>query len=211
MTAATFGDERLPARFWAKARETESGCWEWTGHRKRDGYGQFGGRQLAHRVAFAALVGDLPPYVPGGLQLDHLCRNRACVNPAHLELVSHRENTLRGESVAARWAARDVCERGHRLTLPDGSRNVAAGGNCGDCNRERCAAHDAAVRAAFTALGITRRAYCARFGSSRTVAEDIAARIAAGVLPAVILAGADAAIAATEAELEGQLDLFKAS
>lgn len=82
-------------RFWAKVSPPNgAGCWLWTATLVR-GYGQFGigsRRQYAHRVAYELLVGP----VPEGLQLDHLCRTPACVNPAHLDPVTCRENLLRG-------------------------------------------------------------------------------------------------------------------
>lgn len=73
-----------------------------------------GGRRravLAHRLAYEILVGP----VPAGLTLDHLCRNRACMNPAHLEPVTMRANVLRGEAPAARQARRTHCRHGHPL------------------------------------------------------------------------------------------------
>lgn len=104
-------------RFWSKVEKTENGCWHWRGA-LRNGYGVINagghnGRTLyAHRVAYEALVGQ----IPAELQLDHLCRNRACCNPAHLEPVTQRENILRGTSVAARFAERTHCEKGHAFT-----------------------------------------------------------------------------------------------
>lgn len=86
-----FGNPRLPTRFWAKC-ELIHGCWIWTAGRQKNGYGKFGanGRcRLAHRVAFEALVGET------ALPLDHTCRNRARVNPAHLEAVSTATNNRR--------------------------------------------------------------------------------------------------------------------
>jgi hypothetical protein len=72
-------------------------CWEWTGSLMTDGYGQkcHGGRYVAaHRLVYEALVGP----VPEGLELDHLCGNPSCVNPDHLEPVTHQENMRRGRN-----------------------------------------------------------------------------------------------------------------
>lgn len=88
-------------------------CWEWTGNRTPSGYGTFyptrTTKRLAHRVAYELFVGP----IPDGLELDHLCRNRACVRPEHLEPVSHRENTLRGDAPPARNAKKTACSNGH--------------------------------------------------------------------------------------------------
>ena len=100
-------------RFWLKVEKTE-GCWLWTAYRRPDGYGQFrvGSRMVkAHRFAYELLVGP----IPDGRETDHLCRVRHCVNPAHLEPVTHRENTLRGDTPAARNAAKTHCPQGHPL------------------------------------------------------------------------------------------------
>lgn len=103
-------------RFWSKVdRSNINGCWSWK-RSTRKGYGQFAIRHNvnigAHRFAYLALVGA----IPGGRELDHLCRNRACVNPFHLEPVTGLVNVQRGESSAvqkARHAARTHCKRGH--------------------------------------------------------------------------------------------------
>lgn len=99
-------------RFWAKVnRAGPTECWEWTGART-DGYGCFNnpnGSTRAHRISYELLVGPIPP----GLCIDHLCRNRGCVNPAHLEPVTWGENTLRGETIVAAEAAQTHCKRGH--------------------------------------------------------------------------------------------------
>lgn len=101
----------LDERFWPKVYEAPSGCWLWASTLNRKGYGTIraGGsapkRFLAHRVAYQLVVGA----IPAGLQLDHLCRVRHCVNPAHLEAVTARENLRRGMGPAvtrARHAAR---------------------------------------------------------------------------------------------------------
>lgn len=89
-----------------------SGCWEWRRFR-RDGYGLFSpnrGRSVnAHRAVYEINVGP----VPDGLVLDHLCRNRACCNPAHLDPVTQQINILRGEGLAADEARRTHCPSGH--------------------------------------------------------------------------------------------------
>jgi hypothetical protein len=92
-----------------------SGCWEFTGRLDPDGYGRagVGGRQrMAHRITWEFTRGP----IPDGLQIDHLCRNRACVNPSHLEVVDARTNTLRGISSPAINARKDRCRNGHPFT-----------------------------------------------------------------------------------------------
>jgi hypothetical protein len=88
--------DKLPEHFWSKVSpEPNSGCWLWTAYIDKGGYGNFRmGRQsslMAHRVAYEALVGD----IPAGLVVDHSCRTRCCVNPEHLEPVTQKENTAR--------------------------------------------------------------------------------------------------------------------
>lgn len=105
-------------KFWEKVIKIgNGGCWRWKGAivgGENGGYGQFrvGDRRIvAHRVAYELLVGPIPE----GLELDHLCRNRWCVNPAHLEPVTHLENMRR----APRWQDKNIkthCIRGHEYT-----------------------------------------------------------------------------------------------
>lgn len=96
-------------------------CWEWKAGRNQSGYGVIGaggngGRPLrAHRVLYEILVGP----IPAGLDIDHLCRNRGCVNPAHLEPVTRSENVRRGIAplvTRQRAAERTHCKRGHEFT-----------------------------------------------------------------------------------------------
>jgi hypothetical protein len=133
MTAA-FGDPRLPKRFWNKASIQESGCWEWTAS-KSQGYGRYqheGAMRLAHRVSWLTLVGP----APDGLVLDHLCRNRACVNPAHMEPVTIGENTMRGIGPTAEFARRTHCEVGHELTPENTYLFRGSIRYCRECKRE---------------------------------------------------------------------------
>lgn len=112
-------------RFWAKVvRDPETDCWLWLAATS-NGYGRFTAhdhrQEQAHRLAYEMLVGP----IPDGLQIDHLCRVRNCVNPAHMEPVSARVNTLRGVGATARKARQTHCVHGHPLdsmtTLRDGS------------------------------------------------------------------------------------------
>lgn len=103
----------LEKRFWAKVEKTPS-CWPWTAG-TRNGYGRyyrFGKMETAHILLYKSMRGPIKK----GLQLDHLCRNRSCVNPDHLEQVTSRENTLRGESYQAINARKKECCRGHKFT-----------------------------------------------------------------------------------------------
>lgn len=105
----------LPLRFWSKVYADPSGCWIWDGARHPLGYGNFnigGGKyQGAHRACFEALVGVVAP----GFELDHLCRVPPCVNPLHVESVTHRVNVLRGAAPKARAWRENICLRGHSL------------------------------------------------------------------------------------------------
>ena len=101
-------------RFWPKVNKTDT-CWLWTGSIKEKGYGRFflNKRKVpAHRVAYELVKGPIPE----GLQIDHLCRVRHCVNPDHLEAVTCRTNILRGEGVAAQQHRKTHCKRGHPFT-----------------------------------------------------------------------------------------------
>jgi len=87
---------RLEARFWAKTRINGT-CIEWTGATAKNGYGRVyrnGHWTGAHRHAYELKVGPIPE----GLDLDHLCSNRACINPGHLEPVTRQENLRRGDT-----------------------------------------------------------------------------------------------------------------
>lgn len=144
----TMGTIPRPAadRFWEKVdkdgpipthRQDLGPCWVWTAHKVHNGYGRFcptkGGHKFkAHTWAYLALIGP----VPAGLELDHLCRNRACVNPSHLEPVTHRENLMRGRTVAAQCAQRTHCLRGHEYTA-ENTVKEKDGRRCRICRLEQ--------------------------------------------------------------------------
>lgn len=125
--------------FWEKVRKSD-GCWEWIGARDVRGYGLHHGvrrKYLAHRVSYAMAYGEVK-----GLDLDHLCRNRACVRPDHLEAVSHRENCRRGNGWAGLNARKTHCPQGHEYT-PENTKIVFkktqpnGGRVCRACRREK--------------------------------------------------------------------------
>lgn len=129
-------------RILAKVRY-DAGCWIYTGHVSVYGYGRVTvsrklGPHPVHRVAYQELVGDIPP----GMQIDHLCRNRACCNPLHLEAVSFQENIARGCSKRSHTH----CRRGHEFTV-ENTGYVQPGDrrDCLTCRRARAArAHERA-------------------------------------------------------------------
>lgn len=118
----------LPARFWQKVVQT-SGCWHWRGTTGR-GYGMFwwrGRTIVAHRLCYMSLVGPIPE----NRELDHLCRNRGCVNPEHLRVVDHRTNVLAGTAKSAINAAKICCPKGHPLEQRGAQRR------CMVCRRDQ--------------------------------------------------------------------------
>lgn len=128
-------DEALAARFWAKVRKGD-GCWEWQACLSRKGYGQFkisGRAQQAHRVSFILAGRDIPE----GLGLDHLCRNKKCVRPDHLEAVTNRENVIRGDTVPGRNFRKTHCPYGHELT-PENLVKSRPYRRCLTCHRKSC-------------------------------------------------------------------------
>jgi hypothetical protein len=105
-------------RFWDRVMpEPMSGCWLWLGgttRKARGGYGRFavdGVATMAHRFAYEHFVAAIPE----DLEIDHLCRNTLCVNPEHMEPVTHLTNVLRGQSPSARHARQVRCKQGHLL------------------------------------------------------------------------------------------------
>lgn len=122
-------------RFWASADRSggPDACWPWQRYLTH-GYGRFflnGRREVAPRVAWLLAGHALDP----SLTIDHLCRNTRCVNPAHLELVTMRENVLRGTSPAAQLSRRLACKQGHPYT-PENIRWRGTTRVCKTCERE---------------------------------------------------------------------------
>ena len=144
----------LPERFWAKVNKEGpipsyapklGSCWIWTAGLDDAGYGRYeldGWNQKAYHV--------LNGHPPTGMQVDHLCRVRSCIRPEHLEFVTPRTNTLRGNAPAARHAVATHCPSGHPYDLfntrwtPEGYRK------CHECERQRSTRRRQAKRGALS-------------------------------------------------------------
>lgn len=124
-------------RFWKTADRSagHAGCWPWNGSTDKDGYGRFGrtGTDRACRIAYQFLSGK----IPSDMHVDHLCRNRSCVNPLHLEPVSPRQNTMRGNGPAAINFRKTKCINGHEFSTENTYYRADGARTCRTCNRER--------------------------------------------------------------------------
>jgi hypothetical protein len=166
-------DEEEAQRFDEKI-ELGNECHEWIAGKNADGYGGFklkGKSKRAHVLSWQRAAGR---EVREGLEINHLCRNRACVNAEHLQEATRRENVLHGETIASEQLTRTHCPRGHQLTegncTPSGLK--AGRRRCLTCSREKAAL----LKEAKEILGITRAEYRSRFGQSVGVALDIIKR-----------------------------------
>jgi hypothetical protein len=124
-------------RFWDKVEIPiqASGCWSWSGTSNPNGYGYLGrgragtGSVAAHRIAYELHTGPIAP----GMEVDHLCRNPGCVNPNHLEVVTHKENMHRGSH---RNTKKTECHRGHSLSGDNLHIDHRGSRQCLTCRRE---------------------------------------------------------------------------
>ena len=133
----------LEERFWEKVLiEGDEECWLWQASLDAYGYGQFGCRKTekhkytmvkAHRLSYELLVGP----IPDGLEIDHLCRVRSCVNPSHLEPVIHRTNMLRGHGIPGTNARKTHCVHGHEFTPENTSIKSDGARGCRTCSSIR--------------------------------------------------------------------------
>lgn len=130
----------IAERFFSRV-DASGVCWEWTGS-LLDGYGVFQTTKRrtrsAHRWSYEHLVGP----VPAGLELDHLCRNRRCVDPNHLEPVPQRVNTMRGSGITAVNARKTHCVNGHpfegdNIMWQRRKDGTISGRSCRTCHRAR--------------------------------------------------------------------------
>lgn len=121
---------------YGKSNDYPTECWVWIAAKTSDGYGRFrlgNTHVMAHRFAYETEVGTILP----GQTMDHLCRNRACVRPEHLEPVSMRENLLRGDTFQAKNAAKTHCKYGHEFSAKNTAYNKVGGRICILCRRAR--------------------------------------------------------------------------
>lgn len=139
----------IAERIKARIKVSESGCWLWEGATEKGGYGLMKrgaglNHGMVHRLAYEAWRGPIPE----GLQIDHLCRVRNCVNPDHLEAVTPRQNVMRGRTPAAANAAKTHCPRGHEYSVQNTRRGSKGERCCRACDRDRARTSYARAKAA---------------------------------------------------------------
>lgn len=128
---------KLEVRFWKYIGPMDAnGCWPWVGSVNNGGYGQFqfnGKYGMAHKYSYLLYKGD----IVAPLTVDHLCRNRRCVNPSHMEIVTNKENILRGFSPSALNSRKTQCLRGHKYSSANTYLDKLGHRFCRKCKRER--------------------------------------------------------------------------
>lgn len=120
-------------RFWTKVEIVDTNCWEWLGSCAGNGYGQVymsNKHWKTHRLSYLFYYG----YLDSELTIDHLCRNKKCVNPTHLELVTQRINNLRSDNITAINSRKTHCKRGHEFNETN-TRIWKGGRFCRKCVR----------------------------------------------------------------------------
>lgn len=125
-------------RFWGNAAAGPGGCIIWTACTNRAGYGKTSFHKrgyLAHRAAYELVRGP----IPSGLQLDHLCRVKRCLNPHHLEAVTPAENLRRSDAALGRRTAATACPSGHEYDDANTYYSAEGWRCCRECNRLRAA------------------------------------------------------------------------
>lgn len=126
----------LSQRLMSKVTKTDS-CWLFNGNLNDRGYGRIrrnrGRLEFVQRVAYEIFIGSIPP----DMEIDHLCRVRNCVNPSHLEAVSHKENIHRGNGLCAINRRKTQCYKGHKFDAENTYLPPKGGRVCKACTREK--------------------------------------------------------------------------
>ena len=142
--------KKVPAieRFMLRVQKSDNGCWNWTAFKTPDGYGIFclakNKNTSAHRFSYTHHIGE----IPAGLEIDHICSVRSCVNPAHLEVVTHQENVQRGKQrggyanngkeLALAKRSKTHCPSGHPYAGENLVIDSSSGGRrCKICTNEK--------------------------------------------------------------------------
>jgi hypothetical protein len=160
-----------PERFIEKVlADAVTGCWDFCSRPHGNTYGRFmfgvGDGRYAHRLAYELWIGP----IPSGLEIDHLCRNRRCVRPAHLEAVTRAVNNARSDSRSARNARKTLCGYGHPFSPANTRFNRKGQRRCVTCGNARGSVANAKVSAATAARGYKNVQLVQAFGDTKSIA-----------------------------------------